>query len=335
MWLPGRGGSTTTSHATAGTVNVSCGLCHGGTALTGGSVAYPGGIAPPSCFPASSINGTLCHFTKPVDNQGITVGCGSCHGAIPQNANTKGLPNGDAALGATSPNRDFRHSEHFSTTNNLAGLACSACHTGNGSGTTTHAISPIPATAPTAIGTLFSEGASPAAYSPVTQKCSNVSCHGTKTAAFPAWQSTVAFDQAVCINCHLTITPINQGVAPSAYTGPYIGPFSGDNISFNDPPTNTIPSFGYFNLHNLHARFPAAGATPWEFCTRCHEAPGIGHYASIALGKRLLTPGFAASTIRGPDIVSYTNNNTTPSSSSCVAVAGCHINPLTPRSWYK
>jgi len=125
MWLPGRGttnGATNaTSHTTAGTVNVSCGLCHGGIALAGGGSA-------PSCFPASSINGTTCHFTKPVDSQGSDIGCGSCHGAIPQVV-PNGLPNGTVA-----PNRAYRHTAHFSPSNNIVGITCVACHSGSGSG---------------------------------------------------------------------------------------------------------------------------------------------------------------------------------------------------------
>ena len=328
MWLPARGGSTTTSHVNAGAVNGSCGMCHGGTALTGGSVAYSGGIVPPSCFPAGSIDGTTCHFTKPVDDAGMTVGCGSCHGAIPEAA-AEGLPNG-----TTAPNRAYRHTHHFSAANNLGGLTCSACHLGSGSPASTHATTTVfsPMTASVAFPSKFNESGLTAKYSPTalnTGKCENVSCHGGKITAFPAWKTTTVFNQAICTNCHLTITSAMIGATPSAYTGPYIGPFSGDNV--------TDPN-GARNLHNFHAKFIGINTQPWSFCIKCHATPGIGHFADINSGKRLLKPGFAAATITGSGIsVSspYVNYNTTPPSSSCLAVAGCHNFPTVPRSWYK
>jgi predicted CxxxxCH...CXXCH cytochrome family protein len=328
MWLPGRGTTNgapnATSHSAAGSVNGSCGLCHGGTALTGGSVAYPGGIAPPSCFstPASLISGTACHFTKPVDAQGADVGCGSCHGAIPQVV-PNGLPSGTVA-----PNRAFRHTNHFATaTFNLAGLTCSACHTGVGSPATTHSTRVVFAaiTAAVAIDPKFNENGLTATYSTTTQRCTNVSCHGGKNLS-PLWKNAAVFNQALCLNCHTQQAA--GGAIPSAYAGPYIGPFSG----------NQVPDLSGNNLHNTHL-FLFNATNPALVCLKCHTAPGVGHYANIMLGKRLLTPGFAAGTIGGTGIVSYTFNNTTPATSSCVTIAPapageCHIDAPNPRSWY-
>jgi predicted CxxxxCH...CXXCH cytochrome family protein len=322
MWLPGRGGSTTSSHATAGSVNGSCGLCHGGTALTGGNVAYPGGgIIPPSCFstPPSLINGTACHFTKPVDTQGADVGCVSCHGAPPNSASP-----------TAAPNRAFRHTAHFATaTYNLAGLTCSACHSGLGSGTTSHATRAVFAavTAAVSVDPKFNENGLTATYTPSTQRCTNVSCHGGKNLA-PLWKNSAIFTQGLCLNCH-TLQPALGGAVPSAYAGPYIGPFSG----------NQVPDLNGNNLHNTHL-FLFQPLNPALICLKCHATPGIGHYANIMLGNRPLTPGFAAGTIGGTGIVRYTFNNTTPPTSTCVTIppasqgGECHVNAPSPRSWF-
>ena len=181
MWLPGRGATNgvtnATTHATAGTVNISCGLCHGGTALTGGSVAYPGGIAPPSCFSssASSINGTSCHITKPVDSQGADIGCISCHGIPP----------------ATG-----KHGSHFAS---IPNVNCAACHNNLGPGNLTHADGTVNLAllstyqAKTVVGTFaFDPGAS--------KSCANVSCHGGQTT--PSWTTGSINVNTDCTRCH-------------------------------------------------------------------------------------------------------------------------------------
>jgi len=320
MWLPGRGTTTTasgtvtnaTSHANAGTVNASCGLCHGGTPLAGGGSA-------PSCFPASSINGTTCHFTKPVDSQGSDIGCGSCHGAIPQVV-PNGLPNGTVA-----PNRAYRHTEHFSTTNNLAGLTCSACHTGSGSGTTVHATTVVfsSMTASVAIDPKFHQVLNgvvvPAIYSPTpanSGKCVNVSCHGGKDVGFPAWKSAIPFDPNLLVRCGFSCHTIST-VVPATYTGPYIGPFSGNPISAG--------GLSQGNLHNIHVSSSVGGVQ--INCSHCHTLPVPGHFAGIMGGRRPLPPGSAAGTIiTGNGITAY-------SGSGCITT--CHtLPPADPRPWF-
>jgi hypothetical protein len=303
MWLPGRGnpGQQSASHVNAGTVNASCGLCHGGSALAGGGSG-------PSCFsPQTSINGTTCHFTKPVDAAGITVGCVSCHGSPPN--------------GVAAPNRAYRHTPHFSATANLAGLTCSACHTGFGSPLPSHATETVfsPMTAPTAIDPKFYENGLPGKYNPVGNagKCENVSCHGGKITPFPVWKSATALLVNDGNRCAFTCHTIST-VAPASYAGPYIGPFSGIPISAV-----------YGNLHNAHANILG----PTLLCAKCHLVPGTVHWANIMLGHRTLAPGFAAGTIGGAStqIVTYT-----PGTGSCLSASvGCHGTPADPKyKWY-
>jgi len=333
MWLPGRGTTNgvpnTTSHATAGSVNGSCGLCHGGTNLNGGNIAYPGGIVPPSCFstPPSLINGTACHFTNPVTAAGSSVGCTSCHGAPPNSASP-----------TAAPNRAYRHTNHYATaTFNLAGLTCSACHSGVGSPVATHATKVVfgAVTAAVVVDPKFHEGptGAVAASTYTAQRCANVSCHGGKTIT-QLWKNTVislanTFDQTACFNCH--IAQLAGGAVPSAYTGPYIGPFSGDNI--------VAGSLAGNNLHTSHIFIIGGGPAS---CTRCHEVPGAAHYANIMLGKRALGRGFAAGTV---GVVAPANprmavGSYDPVTSSCLTVGatlvpavGCHDSGA--RLWYK
>jgi predicted CxxxxCH...CXXCH cytochrome family protein len=308
MWLPGRGGSSTTSHANAGTVNVSCGLCHGGTALAGGGSA-------PSCFSnPMSINGTTCHFTKPVDAQGITVGCVSCHGSPPN--------------GTVAPNRAYRHTGHFSTTNNLAGLTCSACHFHLGSGTTNHSISPIPAVTPVAIDPIFNGNGLVAAYNSTTKQCSNVSCHGLFTNSlgvplpvnpFPAWNNTTTvLNLSNCVLCHSVSTHV-QSLPATVPNVPYIGPFSGKAFS------------GYSNAHRAHMAIKGQSSTT---CLMCHNISPTTHWANIMQGNRVLAKGFAAGTVGGGSTLIL---NYTVSTGGCLTGTGtgCHGSPSSPEyTWY-
>ena len=310
MWLPGRGvvGQQSASHANAGTVNVSCGLCHGGTALTGGSFAYPGGIAPPSCFPASSINGTVCHFTKPVDAQGITIGCVSCH-ATP--------PNSSSPPTTGSPNQAYGHTNHWAIPGIAANGSCSNCHNGSTYGTATHANGTVQTSAFPAkfrnISTL------PASYDTATGTCSNISCHGRNDQFVALWTDTFSvvdpLDPVSCYNCHQVSTSVQPSPAGVPAPVPYIGPFSGQ-IS------QATPTRGN-NMHQAHTGVIGAQ------CTDCHNL--TVHFNNLMLGRRFLARG-AANTIsslggNGTSISAYSYNSVT-GTSSCTS--SCHG----VRSWY-
>jgi len=317
MWLPGRGttngAANTTSHATAGTVNASCGLCHGGTALAGGGSA-------PSCFsnPVASINGTTCHFTKPVATDGSSIGCVSCHGLPPD--------------GTTAPNRAFRHTKHWALPGITANGGCDICHNGLGSGKTTHA----DGTPNTSFFSAKFRNVSTvaASYNAATGKCDNVSCHGLANfTALQVWKGTFPVldpaDSATCTFCH----KVSAVVAPAAgvVPVPYIGPFSGKI------PVDTAANG--FNLHQAHTG-------PFGvLCLDCHNLSV--HFKSLMTGKRKLNPGDSAAAVGGAGtaVTSYTYNGTTGTStcfslpnnpvtgSTCHAIA-TPLNPLNPRSWY-
>ena len=328
IWLPGRGGSPTASHSNAQNIVASCGMCHGGAALTGGGTAYPGGISPPACFstPVQGIGGTACHFTMPINAGGTTVGCSSCHGAPPNGINSP----------TTGPNRAFRHTNHFAIIGaDGASLGCAACHYGLGSGTTSHstklvfgAVTAAVAVQQTLGSPVFNNRSTNAVYASTTGKCTNVSCHGGKTLPFPAWKNTtLTFNMNTCTNCHQT-----SAVAQEVYSGIYIGPFSGNNDSPALSPPGTPggiatatpfapPPGPGMNLHQVHAVYGQ--------CTDCHNTSGL-HFSSIMQGRRSLRPGFAAPTVKGSSIISYSYNSST-GTSSCVAT--CHF--ALPQSWYK
>jgi len=307
MWVPGRGnpGQQSASHANAGTVNASCSLCHGGVALAGGGSG-------PSCFPASPINGTGCHFTKPVDAQGVTVGCVSCHFAPPSST---------APPTTLAPNRAYGHTNHWAIPGIATNGSCGNCHSGSGYGTAVHAdgttqTSAMPAKFQNVAGTS-------ASYDSATGTCSNVSCHGQFGFAFQPWTDTLSvifdpFDPTVetCTNCHLldnTLQPSATGV-PTPF--PYIGPYSGKNTGG-----------GYLNLHFRHVQ--AFG----KKCTDCHVL--TVHFNSLMQGRRFLQRGFAAPSV-GNNITSYSYNSTTGISSCSTSLNGCHIvTPINGNDWYQ
>lgn len=318
-WLPGRGttagqaGNNTTNHATAayGATGEYCTPCHALTGLTN----LPNSVAPSCMTQTAQIGGTtFCHFTaSPVANR---TGCTSCHGNPPD--------------GAAFPNTNGRHQAHFtniSTASSVPALACSVCHSGLGTGTASHATTAV---APTAIDPKYNENGLTATYTPATQRCTNVSCHGGKTQSigvvWPLWGTAVAFDSITCTNCHSVQIP---GTLPASYVGPYIGPFSG-----NVPAGGSLSTFGN-NLHTAHMQ--NIPGTPSVDCLKCHEIPGASHFSYITLGKRALSPGFAKDTVKGSAIFSYSFNGVT---SSCITkssplsipAVNCHDGRI--ESWY-
>lgn len=165
-WVPG---PSTTSHATAGDIVTSCGLCHGA------SLDGVGGIAP-SCFLSSPIAGTTCHFTKPVNPAGASVGCVSCHGGSPTGPN-----------GTIFPNAANLHPKHTA----ISGVTCSTCHNGAGIGTSLHG-------SRNAAAVSFDTTQATALYNPGTKTCANITCHRGVTT--PAWTSVNS--GLGCTICH-------------------------------------------------------------------------------------------------------------------------------------
>jgi hypothetical protein len=103
---------------------------------------------------------------------------------------------------------------------------------------------------------------------------------------------------------------------PTDVPMPYIGPFSGRSANLAS------------NLHFYHVSFYGNTSTT---CFRCHAdatvAVGGRHFSNITSGRRRLATGFAASTITGTGIVSY--------SPSAGCVTTCHvIAPPDPRPWH-
>lgn len=290
MWLPGRNGigADIASHANAGDVNVSCGLCHGGAALTGATV---NGIVYPSCFsnPMTSISGTTCHFSKPVDVSGLSVGCVSCHvagGSLPATTTTT-------------------HNKHLA----LAGVFCESCHLG-AVGIASHANGTISQHPPVTIKSAFNAKSGTALFVPAggSGTCTNVSCHGGQPTQL-TWANPGNVriydpaDAATCLNCHKSAT------APGA---------SQFNDYFSGKP---VPVSGVLtSLHDFH---------PSQFgviCTQCHTmsiAAGK-HFDNLPTGASMTSDVAKNTLVAPPTLLQYTLPAATCSTASFLP---CHFNP--------
>ena len=171
VWLPNRVAGITTSHATAGDLTNSCGLCHG-AALNG-----VGGIpSAPTCFGVDSSKtfGTVtirCHATSPAL---APTGCTSCHSAVPVTG---------------------KHTKHVA----LAGVTCAACHNNSEFGTATHANGTVNVNLSATYQAKTGGAATPSPDN-ANRTCSNVSCHGGQTT--PPWLTGSLVVDADCTNCH-------------------------------------------------------------------------------------------------------------------------------------
>jgi predicted CxxxxCH...CXXCH cytochrome family protein len=144
-----------------------CAQCHTNGAhspIAPPSPAAPAGTAP-GCF-----NNTLCHATPT---------CGSCHGIPP--------------AGATFPNIAGSHAAHMSLG---ANVACSACHSGAGSGTSLHQNGAVDVV----LDPAFNAKSGAATYFAASQTCTNISCHGGQTT--PTWLSGAINVNTQCAACH-------------------------------------------------------------------------------------------------------------------------------------
>jgi predicted CxxxxCH...CXXCH cytochrome family protein len=251
---------------------------------------------------------------------GQTTTCNSCHGAVPSTNN---------------------HTAHL---NSIPSLTCEACHSGKGSGTTSHANG----VKDVVISTLFDDGVTNPVTTATTAGCSNVSCHGKLTS--PSWSAASAFDvyaadSSNCQMCHLLIgsTPAEK-VAQSSY----IEVYSGDNLSGADG-----SYYGYgaiFNLHMAHIN-EAAGLTQNGviYCSDCHSSSRLQqqnfHFSQLVGGGKSLAKfakGPAASTVgdavgaTDTMISSYSYGSSAPRG-TCTPKPGfgCHTLGAVTRYWYK
>ncbi|MBK5275269.1 MAG: CxxxxCH/CxxCH domain-containing protein [Desulfuromonadales bacterium] len=214
VWLPNRVAGITTSHATAGDLSNSCGLCHG-IALNG-----VGGVpSAPTCFgPGSSKTfGAItlrCHATSPA---AAPINCTSCHSSPPN--------------GTVSPNQANAHTAHWAIPG-LAAIAnfggCDTCHNGNGFGKATHA----DGTVNVALSPTFQAKTGGAAtFDPNLVRCSNVSCHGGQIT--PPWTTGTINVNTDCNNCHILGTTQFNSYNSGRFTDP-------------GPPATIV------NLHDFH-----------------------------------------------------------------------------------
>lgn len=127
----------------------------------------------------TSPNCKSCH-TLGLLRAASTSSCWDCHGA----GATDGLPNG-----AAFPNNNLSHAKHASV---YGSNACSLCHTGGGTGTSTHGSSNR--VAKTAANVVVA-GTDIASYTAATSTCNTIACHGGTSAQ---WGVTVPG----CVNCH-------------------------------------------------------------------------------------------------------------------------------------
>lgn len=162
-----------TGHMTAGNMANACVLCHGAN-LDG-----VGGVGP-AC--------TSCHkLGSPL----TMTNCTSCHGNPPN--------------GSVYPNAVGKHSQHIALGSYIA---CAACHTGAGTGTTNHDNGNT--TAFVAFLSSYNAKSGAASYNATTNACTNVSCHGGQTT--PGWLSGTALDvNTQCTSCHASGTAQYNG----------------------------------------------------------------------------------------------------------------------------
>jgi len=188
---------------------------------------------------------SACH--KDVVHLNSNPGCGDCHGV--KVGTQDGRP-----VGAVFPDRQFAHDVHT-----FAGVTCSACHNGYGSGSQTHGQSGFNLN-PTAANVLINssyqaETGSPASYDVGTGRCTDVSCHGGQQS--PAWPSTGNYNYSqtlTCIKCHKA--RYNDGTfgTPAIQYNSY-------GALVNDPNS----------LHEFHM----VNANPAIECIDCHDGNSL------------------------------------------------------------
>lgn len=271
-----------------GATNLSsaCGLCHA-TDSNGTGVG-----SAPSCLSTDPKWGISCHVSSPAV---ISTGCTSCHGAAAATG-----PNGTTA----APNRAFVHVPHLA----LAGVDCTTCHFGAGSGNLGHAQVKTfggYTSATVRLDSSYNAKTGSFLYDYAAGTCSGVSCHGGQTT--PTWKGGTLDIATECASCHqFGTTQFN---------------------SYNSGQT------GSFNRHQSHMNANLVGPNPR--CTNCHSINQLDtqksgkHFSNL---KTTTAETAASTTVGGSDtlVSAYADGNCTTS---------CH-NPLqhnnsTTDNWYK
>jgi len=180
-------------NATQATFTADCASCH---ALTGPSPL----VEAPMC----SVCHTLADPTVPATGAGT---CLSCH------VGPAGLAAGPT--GGAFPNIAGAHAKHMGL---LTPLSCDTCHSGSGTGTTTHynnanarvTVPTGPATV-TIDATYNAQSGGTASFNPGALTCSSSSCHGGQNT--PNWRTGTITSSTQCSLCHA----INGGTTTSQY----------------------------------------------------------------------------------------------------------------------
>lgn len=202
-----------------------CGTCHGfpPPAPHSGSTACDG------CHAETVSGGQIAHPDKHIDGTvQVTVGteCNACHGSELNDAPPTDLSgSSDTALTTVGA-----HQEHLTAASAIAGpIPCDECHTVPGAvGDAGHMDGD--GTAEVQFGPLASTGGSQGQWTPGTEACSNVYCHGATlsggTNQMPHW-TMVDGSQDACGSCH--------GVSPPTGRHPSVlndHAFMGTNCTF-------------------------------------------------------------------------------------------------------
>lgn len=343
----GPSGSVAGSHKSADPGNASaCYICHaGGNNSALKPTAPPAAGEKPGCF-----NNTLCHkegaHTIPFPGASHAPGgsflagappfdaCRGCHNATITGSNVYGFRPDCAAChidiahlvsnpgcgdchgvkvgtqdgrptGAAFPDRQFSHGVHT-----FAGVGCSACHSGYGSGSQDHGLSqynPAPKAAVVVISPAYqaetvSPGGSTAAYNPATGRCTNISCHGgaapNSANLTPDWKGGAANLTADCFNCHdkatNAIPALPAAYAPTTITPQYNSFWSGDGRG-----RGHIFGNSYHTLHlgmgnGAELDFRAFGLIT---CVDCHDTALLAPIHFAGLNSSAMSGG-AANTIK-------------------------------------
>lgn len=262
-------------HNTSGNQAVACALCHGPT--------YGGGAGPAcsSCHKRLAV----AQLPKASDN------CGSCHNNPPDDP--------DVNINTNYPDNAGSHAKHMA----IAGVACSSCHQGTGSGSTTHyegsrdqIVHPVSVVFHANYNS--KQGAASIAGGRGTRTCSNVLCHGgvvTPHWGTPSIDATNGFD---CVKCH------QSGIAAQT------------------PEYNSFWS-GRHQYHVVTLNYP---------CTVCHLMNASNHFTNLA------TSGFetpVSATLRGYfnyNSVSCSTPDWSPAIPGGVGSYQCHPN-VNPYVW--
>ncbi|GAM07815.1 geobacter CxxxxCH...CXXCH motif protein [Geobacter sp. OR-1] len=174
-----------------------------------------------------------------------TSSCWDCHGV----SATNGLPNG-----SSFPNNAGSHSVHAA----LAGISCVSCHTGGGTGTTSHG--PGNRTAKTSVANVTvaftGQGANPV-WTVAALTCSATNCHGQGA---PTWGATSAtpvngfpYSAVQCEKCHGSATTV---------------PFYSNAI-----PKVTANTDAKAGAHTAHLQASHTLSSKIA-CSECHTVPG-------------------------------------------------------------